>query len=121
MSPPLLARPNEKFYPDIIKTNATLPAANAPKEILARIDGKIVKLFVKNDEDVSRDATIAWLESTASHKEVIALNHLLDSGISLLEKNKIREVSDLFLIPFENLGELQASYRQFVVARPAVR
>ncbi|HEX9511694.1 MAG TPA: HlyD family efflux transporter periplasmic adaptor subunit [Puia sp.] len=101
-------------YPDMIQANATLTAANAPKEILVRQDGKLTTLFVANDSDVKQGGTIGWIESTASHKEVLLLYSLLDSGERLLSRNETERVSALFRNEFLNLGELQASYQQFI-------
>jgi len=101
-------------YPDIVQANATLTAANAPKEIVVRQDGKMTNLFVANDSDVKQGATIGWIESTASHKEALALSSLLDSGERFLSRNETERVSALFRNEFLNLGELQASYQQFI-------
>jgi multidrug efflux pump subunit AcrA (membrane-fusion protein) len=103
-------------YPDIIQANATLTAADAPKEIVIRQDGKLVRIFVGNDDVVTGGQTIAWIESTASHSEVLALSGSLDSAINLLTNDKTENVSDLFSKPFYNLGEIQTSYQQFIVA-----
>jgi multidrug resistance efflux pump len=103
-------------YPDIIQANATLTAANAPKEIVTRQDGKIVKIFVGNEDVVVGGQIIAWIESTANHSEVIALSGLLDSAINFITNDRIENVSDLFGKPFYNLGEIQTSYQQFILA-----
>lgn len=103
-------------YPDIVQATATLTAANAPKEIVIRQDGKLVHLFVNNDEPVIQGQMIAWLESTANHKEVVALSEMLDKGIGFLVKDQTEKVSGLFNTGFQRLGELQASYQQFISA-----
>jgi HlyD family secretion protein len=103
-------------YPDVIQVNASLTAFNAPKEIAIRQDGKLVKLFVANDDSVIQGQTLAWMESTANHKEVTDLSFLLDKGIDYLSKNETENVSGLFTKGFKNLGELQSSYQQFVTA-----
>ncbi len=103
-------------YPDVIQVNAGLTASNAPKEIVIRQDGKLVKLFVTNDDIVIQGQTLAWIESTANHKEVVELSTLLDKGIDYLSKNETEKVSNLFKSNFQHLGELQSSYQQFVTA-----
>lgn len=101
-------------YPDIVQASANLAAVDAPKEIVVRQDGKIVKLFLKNDDNVFQGQTIAWIESTANHKEIISLDTLLKKGYHLLTLNKAEEVSALFKNDYQQLGELQYSYQQFI-------
>lgn len=103
-------------YPDIIQTNATLTAFDAPKEIVVRQDGKLVQLFTGNDDIVTKGQTIAWIESTADHKKIVELSRLLDKGIHYLSLNETEKVSGLFVNSFQNLGELQSPYQQFVNA-----
>ena len=103
-------------YPDIVQANASLTAANAPKEVVIRQEGKLVKLFALNDDTVIGGQTLAWIESTASHEEVMALSELLEKGNSLLIANETKNVSCLFARPFRHLGELQSSYQQFITA-----
>lgn len=103
-------------YPDIIQANATLTAANAPKEIVTRQDGKLVKLFVKNDDTVAVAQTIGWIESTADHTQVTELDSLLGEGVKVLAANQTQQASKLFARQFYRLGELQAGYQQFNTA-----
>ena len=103
-------------YPDTIQVNASLTASDAPKEIVVRQDGKLVQLFVANDDTVAKGQTIAWIESTANHKEILTLSDLLDKGIQYLSINETEKVSGLFKHAFQSLGELQSPYQQFVTA-----
>src|ERR1700761_6451003 len=61
-------------YPDVIQANATLTAVNAPKEIVIRQDGKLVRLFVANDGIIRQGEMIGWIESTANHNTIIQLS-----------------------------------------------
>jgi multidrug resistance efflux pump len=103
-------------YSDVIAANASLTAENAPKEIVTRIDGKFVRIFVSNGSQVREGEMIAWIESTASHKEVLELLSRLERASLLLSGNETEKVSSLFGGPFYNLGEMQSAYQQFVVA-----
>lgn len=40
-------------YPDIVSTNAKLTSINAPKEIVTKTSGKLVKLFAKENEQAN--------------------------------------------------------------------
>lgn len=103
-------------YPDIVEANATLISANAPKEIVTRQDGKLVRLFVGNDDTIAQGQTIAWIEATADHREVIALSDLLNRAEADLSANRTESVSGLFTRAFDKLGDLQTPYQQFVTA-----
>jgi multidrug resistance efflux pump len=84
-------------YPDIVSTPFKLTTLDAPKTIVAKGDGKLVSLFVKDKAQVEKGQVLAFLEATASHDEVLQL-----------ERNLENESLDL-----QNLGELQASYQTF--------
>lgn len=101
-------------YPDTIRARTTLTAANAPKEIVMRADGRLVKLLVRNDEQVKEGSIIGWIESTASHAEVIRLSTILDSSMHLQESGQSQSAARLFEQRFKKLGELQAAYQQFI-------
>lgn len=103
-------------YPDLVQTNAFLTGNNAPKEIVARQDGKLVRLFVANDSAVAQGQMVAWLESTASHAEVLKLSALVEKSTQLLASNQTENVSAMFENIFGNLGELQPGYQQFITA-----
>jgi HlyD family secretion protein len=103
-------------YPDVIQSQARLMATNAPMEVMPRQDGKLIRLLVSNDDTVAQDQMIAWIQSTASHANVIALSSRLTDGIALLTKNETEKVSGLFSGRFYNLGELQTAYQHFTAA-----
>ncbi|MDB5122402.1 MAG: hemolysin secretion protein [Mucilaginibacter sp.] len=103
-------------YPDIIEARAILTAQNGPKEIISRQDGRLVRLFFHNNERVSRNEIIGWIESTANHKEIITLSNQIDSGIILLNLNELDKVSKIFNKRYNNLGEIQPVYQQFISA-----
>ncbi len=111
----LLISTNFIHYPEIIKVRSKLIGFNAPKEIYSKKDGKIVRLFVKNNDYVFKGDMLMWIESNADHKEVLYLDKLLDSCIILLKKNKL-DTENLFFTTnyFTQLGELQSNYEQFM-------
>lgn len=103
-------------YPDIIETRAILTAQNAPKEIIQRQDGRLVKLFVHNNQKVAKDEVIGWIESTANHTEVMELSEQIDNSLALLNLNRLDKLSKLFNEHYTNLGEIQPAYQQFITA-----
>ncbi len=103
-------------YPDTIEAKAFLTANNAPKEIVARQEGRLIRLFVKNDDFVERGQMIGWIESIANHSEVITFSQLLDSSCLLMISGQMKKAAQLFNHNYKNLGELQGAYQQFIIA-----
>lgn len=101
-------------YPDVIKAKATLVATNAPKELFVRQDGRLIKLFVKNDEQILEGAIIGFIESNAKHEQVLLLRNYLDTTIFDLQANNIQNIINRFKINFDALGEIQQGYQQFM-------
>lgn len=100
-------------YPDTVKTQLRINSTNAPKSIVSKVSGKLVKILVKENEEVTTDQPLAYLESTANHEQVLGL---------LSEMQKLQELllagahlpSRSFNTPQHlQLGELQNSYQNF--------
>lgn len=103
-------------YNDVLQATGILTAANAPKEIVPKQEGKLVKLFVANDAKVNEGDLIGWIESTGSHKQILALDSLINSAIILLENDEMEKASKLFESEMLQLGDVQPSYQQFITA-----
>jgi HlyD family secretion protein len=101
-------------YPDIIESKAILTADNAPKEVLPLQQGRLIKLFVRNDEHVKKGQVIGFIESTANHYEILDLATRLDSSILLLNEGRTEQVSKQFNKYYGHLGELQTNYQDFI-------
>ncbi|MEO8768470.1 MAG: HlyD family efflux transporter periplasmic adaptor subunit [Ferruginibacter sp.] len=103
-------------YPDIVNTNAIVVPVNSPKPLVLKTSGRLIRLFKKDGENAVKGNIIAFLESNASHDEVIRLSLLLDTLQLLADSNKIEDIQDAFIKSqnnFIHLGELQAYYRSF--------
>lgn len=103
-------------YPDIVTAKGTLVGTNTPKEIIAKSEGKIVRLFVKNADTVKKGDMIAWLESNATHSQVLDLSARLDTMFILLQQNRTDKIRAFFKTNLSQLGELQNSYEQFITS-----
>ena len=100
-------------YPDIVNTKAKLTSINAPKEVVTKTAGKLIKLFAKENEFTNEGSILGYLESTASHEEIIRLSDNMDSLLSLINKNNIHAMLPYLNSQPQNLGELQQSYQIF--------
>lgn len=106
-------------YPDLVTARARLNSINAPKEVLARIDGKLQALGVKNNDSVTTGSTLGFIESLAVPSAVALVKKETDSIYSLVVQNKVNEIvryfpdytSQVFL---HQLGELQQPFQTFM-------
>lgn len=104
-------------YPDTLYAQASITSNNAPKELVTVVEGKLIGIFVKNEQRVKEGETIAWIESTANHQEVIRLTNLIDKSASLLDAGNAGQLFTLYKKErFKNLGDLQPFFQQFMAA-----
>lgn len=100
-------------YPDIVPAKAMLSSINAPKEVIVKTPGKLVKLFAKEDQPVIKNEVLGFMESTANHTEVIILSEMLDTLSARIDGNRMNEVPGFIPTHYNNLGELQMVYQTF--------
>ena len=103
-------------YPDLVKAPFRLTSLNAPKSVNSKIDGKLIKLLVQNKSLVQQGQILAYLESTADHKEILTLSAQLDTVFQLLSRNDPGVFTRRSLMLYSHLGELQADYQAFDLA-----
>jgi HlyD family secretion protein len=103
-------------YPDIIEASATLTADNSPKEIIPLQSGRLIQLFVKNGDKITKGCMIGWIESTANTNEILDLSKRLDSALLLLQSDALQNLPALFSKVYRNLGEIQTLYQSFTTA-----
>ena len=66
-------------YPDIIKGRVTILSKNPPVTLVARVNGKIDHLFVRDQQVVNSGEVLAILENPAYYSDVYTLRDLMDS------------------------------------------
>ena len=108
-------------YPDLVRASFKLVAANAPKAVLARTDGKIVRLFARDGQSVQAGAPLAYLESTARHDEVLALAQELAAAVAVAGRGNLEGLQRINLSACQQLGELQSAYQTFEQAHIQLR
>lgn len=108
-------------YPDLVRASFKLTAADAPKAVRTRTDGKIVRLFVREGQPVQVGAPLAYLESTASHDEVRRLAQELRRAWALAAHGNLEGLRRVNLSTFHQLGELQGAYQTFEQAHIQLR
>jgi HlyD family secretion protein len=98
-------------YPDTVSGYMKLTAINTPKLLVAKTDGKLQKLLVANEAQVSQGDPLAFLQSTASHQEILALLAWIDRVQGPVMKDSLEILSTDPLPVFGELGEVQPVYQ----------
>lgn len=100
-------------YPDVVKAPATLTAINPPMAINVKKGGKLVKLFVNNEQAVNKGLHLGYIESGVAYDEVMHLQHWVDTTIRQIQEGKYNTLISYPLPELINLGPLQVSYQEF--------
>ena len=100
-------------YPDLVRASFKLTSANAPRAVLTRTDGKLIRLFAQEGQTVKAGATLAYLESTARHDEVLRLSRELTKAWTVASRGNLEGLNRLRLSHYNQLGELQNAYQTF--------
>ena len=61
-------------YPDLIKTRMVIYASGSSKPITSNVNGRLIRLLVKNNEAVTKDEPLAYIEAPQSHDDVLQLS-----------------------------------------------
>lgn len=109
-------------YPDLVTAKAKLNSVNAPKEVITRTDGKLIKISVKENEHVQAGQLLGYLESIAHPQSVMYISNQVDSISNMISLNRTDEIANFFPATSsffagnneQVLGELQAPYQTFM-------
>lgn len=101
-------------YPEIISVEMKFTTMVSPKKIINPTNGTLLSILVKDGALVNQGQEIAFIESTANHRQVLsllaALHEVRENDPESVDLEKIIPPSQL------QLGELQASYQSFYLA-----
>jgi HlyD family secretion protein len=100
-------------YPDIITASARLVAINPPKLIVSRAEGRLLKLFVDNEQIVAKDQHLGHIESTANYEQIMKLQAWINKTINATDENNYGILISDQLPDLSKLGELQTNYQAF--------
>lgn len=101
-------------YPEMVQAPLKFNTSDAPKVMLSKVNGNLVKILANEGAWVKKNQEIAYLESIADHHQVIKiLDYLKD-----LRAHKIDniELDNNFSPNNLELGELQNSYQSFYLS-----
>ncbi|SKB27468.1 HlyD family secretion protein [Parapedobacter luteus] len=100
-------------YPDVVRASVRINALNAPRTIVSKVSGNVVKLLVWENKLVTTGQELALMESTANHSQVLGLLRQMQL---LREKHVMNANEDLAALEapvYLQLGELQSAYQAF--------
>jgi HlyD family secretion protein len=100
-------------YPDVKKARIVVTSVNPPADLNARTSGKIVGLFVDDNEQVLAGDVLAMIENPADYEDVVRLKESLVFLDSFSIGNVTEELSELTNV---NLGSIQTNYSLFLKA-----
>jgi HlyD family secretion protein len=99
-------------YPDMVMAPVLVTTENPPSNSVARTNGKIMQLFVKDNENVQIGQILALIENPGKLDDILKLREALDSFRNSIEVSGMRE-SSLFPENFI-LGDIQSVYANFL-------
>ncbi len=96
-------------YPDVISARVLLTTSVPPVEVIARTEGHISKLLVKDTQVVAAGDVLVLLQNTARFEDVLAL----DKAVSAWQKMGIDSFQFVQAPRNLELGDLQTDYSIF--------
>jgi multidrug resistance efflux pump len=95
-------------YPDVVEAKVQITTANPPVDVVARADGRIAGLFVRDTSVVAANQLLGVLQSTANYRDVLTLDSCLLQWQALKDGNfqSVQQPDTLAL------GELQGDYAE---------
>jgi multidrug efflux pump subunit AcrA (membrane-fusion protein) len=99
-------------YPDKKRAEIRVTTENPPADLIARSNGQIEDLFVKDSQSVTINTHLAVIENSADYSSVISLQYDIEE-IRTIIANMDREQ----YIPLNNtysLGDIQSAYAEFI-------
>ncbi len=99
-------------YPDIISSSIIITTENPPAALIAKTNGKIETVLVRDKQIVADNQLIAIIENAANYNHVLDLNQKLDSlhqFIIAFDTSKTVNFN-----PYYELGTVQTVYSSFL-------
>jgi HlyD family secretion protein len=103
-------------YPDTIVSQITVKTSINPKPVTAKLDGKLIKLLIKDGEVVKRDQHLAYIEALASVEDIMELETNLSRIDTLLINGQWDAIKTINFIKFNRFGEVQSPFETFYIS-----
>jgi HlyD family secretion protein len=99
--------------PDTLEGKFVLSSSNPPKSLLAKVNGRIIKINVSDLSKVKAGEVLMVLESVADANGIFALEDSLQFVQALIDSNCLDSLSYIETYNQPYLGEIQQTYEQF--------
>ncbi|MDP3929608.1 MAG: HlyD family efflux transporter periplasmic adaptor subunit [Bacteroidota bacterium] len=99
--------------PDTLEGKFVLSSSNPPKSLLAKVNGRIIKINVSDLSKVNAGEVLMVLESVADANGIFALEDSLQFVQALIDSNCLDSLSYIETYNQPYLGEIQQTYEQF--------
>ena len=99
-------------YPDKLSAKTTITTLNPPVTLVAKVNGKLTYLLVKNNEVVSQESVLGVIENTANHNQILSVEKTVDSLIYQLRTKD--NVLTTTLSDTLKLGDVTPQYLAFL-------
>jgi len=99
-------------YPDIISSPVTVSSQNMPVHLKARVNGKLMKIFVKDSAEVTSGEPIAILETTTSYEDFLLLQGGCEVFRNVMEEDSV-PMHKIFMDNMK-LGSIQSYFSVFI-------
>lgn len=100
-------------YPDIIKSSLKLTATETPKAIVSKATGKILKMFVKENDTIQINQTLAYIEALGNHEQILELSRKLNGLVKEGNEGNLQNLTSIQKYSASNLGEIQPEFQRF--------
>lgn len=109
-------------YPTMVNATARVSAQNPPSELVARVSGKLQRIFVANGQQVNRGDTLGVVDNSASYRHMAKISAAV---ASICELGSWQQADSTLLSVFSPqgfvLGDVQGSYAAFAGALASYR
>lgn len=100
-------------YPSIVYADFKLNAHIVPKPVMMKVNGRIEKILVTDNQKVAANQVLGYVETTAKYEEVTALDKELNNMVKFIAANDLVNLKQIELKEYQNLGEIQSTYQNF--------
>lgn len=101
-------------YPDTIVARVIISSSNPPIDLVAKVSGKVEKIFVQDNENVQTNTDLVLLESDLNYEAMLRLEKSLK--LSNFSKDNIVSMGEYLEgnISHDKLGDLQTQFNQLL-------
>jgi len=100
-------------YPEVVKGSLELSAVDPPRLLKAKIEGKLQKLLVINEQEVEIGQALAYIQSAANQEQVLDLRSRINLIESAITNSSLRVVLAKSFPVYNQVGQLQTAYQDF--------